>query len=238
MPADDQASPTEKRQFKNGAGNRRKPEKSGGYSQTNPQDVHRPLPNSLDAEMGVLGSMLLSPMDVIGECVERISENAFYLPAHQTIYSVLVEFWSNNTPADFILLTQTLRDRNLLDAVGGPAAITNLFTFTPTAANALYYIEIVREKYILRQIIGTCTECVRRAYEEQNEVSSLIDDVEREVLAINQSRFKDSVPEMKDQVMEAIETIEKLYERRGALTGLPSGFNNLDKMTSACTPRK
>ena len=233
MPPDPQASSgTERPQGKTGARERKGQGKNGGYSQNNSPDIHRSLPNSLEAEQGVLGSMLISPSDVIGECVERITEKAFYLPAHATIYALLVEFWTNNTPADFIILTQALRDRNLLDAVGGPAFITHLFTFTPTAANASYYIDIVREKFILRQIIGTCTECASRAYEEQGEVPTLLDDVEREVLAIGQSRFKDSIPEIKDQVMEAIETIEKLYERRGALTGLPTGFKKLDQMTS------
>lgn len=180
--------------------------------------------------------MLISPTDVIGDCVERINEQYFYQPAHATIYAILVECWTAQRPADVITLTQILRDRNLLDAVGGPAFITHLFTFTPTAANAGYYLEIVREKYVLRQIIGTCTECAARAYDEQGEVNTLLDDVEARVLAISENRFKDQVPLMKDQVMEAIETIEKLYERRGAITGLPSGFANFDRMTNGLHP--
>ncbi len=180
--------------------------------------------------------MLISPTEVIGDCVERINAGYFYQPAHATIYDVLVEAWNAQRPADVITLTQTLRDRNLLDAVGGPSFITHLFTFTPTAANATYYLEIVREKYILRQIIGSCTECAARAYDEQGEVNTLLDEVEQKVLSINENRFKNAVPLMKDQVMEAIETIEKLYERRGAITGLASGFANLDRMTNGLHP--
>ncbi len=180
--------------------------------------------------------MLISPTDVIGDCVERINEQYFYQPAHATIYTILVECWSAQRPADIITLTQILRDRKQLDEVGGPAFITHLFTFTPTAANASYYVEIVREKYVLRQIIASCTESAARAYEEQGEVNVLLDEVEQKILAINESRFKDQVPLMKDQVMEAIETIEKLYERRGAITGLASGFNNFDRMTNGLHP--
>ncbi len=180
--------------------------------------------------------MLLSPTDVIGDCVERINEQYFYQPAHATIYTILVECWTAQRPADVITLTQTLRDRNQLDAVGGPAFVTHLFTFTPTAANAGYYLEIVREKYVLRQIIGACTECAARAYDEQGEVNTLLDEVEQRILAISENRFKDQVPLMKDQVMEAIETIEKLYNRKGAITGLSSGFDNLDKMTNGLHP--
>jgi len=199
-------------------------------------DPHRTLPHSLEAEQGVLGSMLISPTDVIGLCVERIDEHHFYQPTHQTIYLTLVEFWNDGHPADFITLTQNLRDRKLLDAVGGAAYVTFLFNFVPTAANASYYLEIVREKYILREIIGTCTDAAARAYDEQGEVNTLLDDVEQRVLAIGENRFKEQMPAMKDQVMEAVETIEKLYERKGTITGLETGFKNFDHMTQGLHP--
>src|SRR5213595_283909 len=120
------------------------------------QDVHRSPPHSVEAEQGVLGSMLISPRDTIAECVEKINEEYFYVPAHQTIYTVLVELWNAGQGIDLITFTQTLRDRNILEAVGGAAAVTSLFTFVPTAANVTYYLEIVRDKYILRQIIAAC----------------------------------------------------------------------------------
>ena len=226
------ADGTERPRAKKGSSDGRSQTTNGSYSPTSTPDIHRTLPHSLEAEQGVLGSMLISPTDVIGDCVERINASYFYQPAHATIYEVLVEAWNAQRPADVITLTQTLRDRNLLDAVGGPSFITHLFTFTPTAANASYYLEIVREKFVLRQIISSCTECAARAYDEQGEVNTLLDEVEQKVLAINEDRFKNAVPLMKDQVMEAIETIEKLYERRGAITGLASGFANLDRMTN------
>src|ERR1700730_14914135 len=135
--------------------------------------THRPPPHSVEAEQGVLGSMLISPRDAIAEVVEKITADYFYVPAHQTIYSVLVELWNTGAAIDLITFTQVLRDRNLLETVGGAAAITTLFTFVPTAANVGYYIEIVRDKYILRSIIAASTESVRRAYEEQDEVGTL-----------------------------------------------------------------
>jgi len=113
------------------------------------QDVHRTPPHSVEAEQGVLGSMLISPRDTIAECVEKINEEYFYVPAHRTIYDVLVELWNAGQAIDLITFTQVLRDRNLLDSVGGAALVTNLFTFVPTAANVQYYLEIVRDKYIL-----------------------------------------------------------------------------------------
>src|SRR6266853_1683398 len=199
-------------------------------------DIHRTPPNSVEAEQGVLGSMLISPRDTIAECVEKINEEYFYVPAHRTIYDVLVELWNAGQAIDLITFTQVLRDRNLLDSVGGAAFVTNLFTFVPTAANVQYYLDIVRDKYILRQIISAATESVRRAYEEQDEVDSLLDEVEQKIFEVGEDRFKGQMLSMKDHAMQAIETIEKLYERKGSITGISTGFVEFDRMTSGLHP--
>jgi len=200
------------------------------------QDIHRAPPHSVEAEQGVLGSMLISPRETIGECVEKINEEYFYVPAHETIYNVLVDLWNAGQAIDLITFTQVLRDRNLLESVGGAAFVTSLFTFVPTAANVGYYLDIVRDKYILRQIITASTESVRRAYEEQDEVSNLLDEVEQKIFAVGEDRFKGQMLSMKDQVMEAIESIEKLYERKGGITGISTGFVEFDRMTSGLHP--
>src|SRR6476659_2039755 len=189
----------------------------GGSFADSSQDIHRTLPHSVEAEQGVLGSMLISPRDIIAEAVEKINEGYFYLPAHQTIYTALVDLWNAGQGIDLITFTQVLRDRNLLETIGGAAFVTSLFTFVPTAANVNYYLEIVRDKYILRQIIAAATDGVRRAYEEQDEVNTLLDEVEQKIFAVGETRFKGKVLSMKDQVMEAIESIEKLYERKGGI---------------------
>jgi replicative DNA helicase len=106
-----------------------------------------------------------------------------------------------------------------------------LFTFLPTAANAGYYIEILQEKYTLREIIKICTEFAARSYDEQDDVPNLLDKVESEVFRIAQDRFKDRVANMKQLVVQAIGAIEELYSRRGSITGLSTGFDILDKMT-------
>src|SRR6266850_1402908 len=172
------------------------------------QDLHRTPPHSVEAEQGVLGSMLISPRETIAECVEKINEEYFYVPAHRTIYDILVELWNGGQGIDLITFTQVLRDRNLLDSVGGAALVTNLFTFVPTAANVQYYLEIVRDKYILRQII----------------------------FDVGEDRFKGQMLSMKDHAMQAIETIEKLYERKGSITGISTGFVEFDRMTSGLHP--
>ncbi len=176
--------------------------------------------------------MLISPRETIAECVEKITEEYFYVPAHQTVYTVLVELWNAGQGIDLITFTQVLRDRNVLDAVGGGSFVTSLFTFVPTAANVNYYLEIVREKFILRQIIAAATESVRRAYEEQDEVHALLDEVEQAIFAVGEDRFKGQMPGMKEQVMGALESIEQLWERRGGITGISTGFVELDRMTN------
>src|ERR1700747_880289 len=174
-----------------------------------PQNFHRTPPHGVEAEQGVLGSMLISPRETIAECVEKINEEYFYVPAHRTIYKALVDLWNAGQAIDLITFTQVLRDRHLLDSIGGAAFVTSLFTFVPTAANIGYYLEIVRDKYILRQIIAASTESVRRAYEEQDEVNDLLDEVEQRIFAVGQDRFETKLLSMKEQVMEALETIEK-----------------------------
>jgi replicative DNA helicase len=235
-PAPGRESEKPRRTAPNGAGHggaaRNGGSRSGDSLTRSSQDIHRTPPHSVEAEQGVLGSMLISPREAIAESVERIREEYFYIPAHQTIFTLLVELWNANQAIDLITFTQVLRDRNLLETVGGPALVTNLFTFVPTAANIGYYLDIVRDKYILREIIAASTESVRRAYEEQDEVNNLLDEVEQKIFAVGEDRFKGQMLTMKDQVMAAIEAIEGLYERKGGITGISTGFAELDRMTS------
>lgn len=213
-----------------------------GLSKSRPNEsentgIQRTPPHSTEAEQGVLGSMLISPRDSIGECVEMgMNDEWFYIPNNQTVFSVLLELWKEHQTFDLIIFTQILRDRNLLKTVGGAGFITSLYTFVPTAANLEYYAEIVRDKYILRQIIASCTESVRRAFEEQDEVNTLLSDIERRTLEIRPAESHRE-QNIKDSVAEAIEGIEKLYETKGAVTGLATGFHDLDRMTSGLQPQ-
>jgi len=193
----------------------------------------RALPQSLDAEKGVLGSILLSPTTILDECIKRqVGPKYFHLPAHSLIFSTLVEMQEKRKPIDLISLTQFLEDTKRLDDAGGAVAVTDLFTFVPTATNASYYLEIVREKYLLRQIIATCTEYAARAYDEQNEVPVLLNEVEKKVLLIGRDRFSGVSKTIKSLALGALESLEKLIENRGALTGLASGFKGLDDITN------
>ena len=195
-------------------------------------DIHRLLPQSQDAELGILGSILLCPQQVMGECVEKcVTPEHFHVPAHATIFETLRELYDNGIPIDFILLTKILRDRQLLDRVGGPAFVTSLFTFVPTAANSAYYLEILKEKHTLRQTILTCNEFSALAYEDQPDVDGFVDRLENRVGAIAAARFGSAKFDIKKVAMDALEAIEQLYERKGVISGLATGFRDLDILT-------
>jgi replicative DNA helicase len=200
-------------------------------------EAHRPLPASLDAEQGVLSSILLSPRETMITTTEKgVTPEHFHHPAHGTIYGVLEELSKTNSPIDLITVTQALSDRNLLDQIGGPSILAHLQTFLPTATNADYYIDIIREKHLLRRMISVCTSSAARCYEEQGDVKALIDDVEKQVFTVAEDRVRGDLPEIKDHVNAALDAIEQLYKNRGQVTGVPTGYKELDNMTNGLHP--
>jgi replicative DNA helicase len=195
--------------------------------------VDRLPPHAPDMERGVLGCVLVSPNDCMGECLEKLKDGkeVFYDLRHQTIFETLVAMFDTREGIDLITLQQRLKDRQLLDQVGGIAYLSQLQDAVPSAANLSYYIDIVREKYLLRKMIQTCTEVVGRVYDYEGEVDALLDEVERDVLRISESRVQGSVVTTKELVGKAIGTIENYFSRKGALNGLGTGFADLDRMT-------
>ena len=146
---------------------------------------HNTPPNSVEAEMGLLGSILQSPQEVIAECVEkRLDSQHFYVPAHRTIYTVLCDMQDAGEAIDFITFTQFLRDRNLLESVGGAAFVTELFTFVPTAANVQYYLEIVRDKFILRETRRAAAITIERTNEGREEPGAVLTELESRIASI------------------------------------------------------
>jgi len=200
-------------------------------------DIHRSLPASLDAERGLLCSILLDPDRVIDDCIQQqISAQYFHSPAHALLFQSAVDMREGSRPIDYVTFLQYLRDHNLLEDAGGDAMLADLIDFVPTAANAEYYAEILREKYLLRKIIGICTDYSSRAYQEQGDVQILLDEVENKVLAIGDDRFGSQMPSMRELAMQALDHVEKLFHSRGMITGLPTGFSGIDEMTNGLHP--
>ncbi len=191
-------------------------------------------PHSTEAEMGVLGCALLDPNRCIGECIEKLKDDgksAFYDLRHQTIYETLAEMFNSRMPVDLITLQQNLKDRQLLEQVGGFAYLSQLQDAVPSAANLSYYLDIVREKYLLRKLITTCSGVVGKVYDYEGNVEELLDEVEKEVLRVNESREQTGMQPINTLVNGAIATIESYFGRQGQLGGLSTGFVDLDKMT-------
>ncbi|HEY5792126.1 MAG TPA: DnaB-like helicase N-terminal domain-containing protein, partial [Chthoniobacterales bacterium] len=215
MPSDSPALTAENPVKANGAPAAKNPSRAKGSSQKAGSylpDIHRKLPQSLDAEKAVLSSILLSPNDVIDICAQRITAKHFYFPAHAQVYQIILDLWQASKPVDLITLTQDLSDRGMLDQVGGAAAISEIYTFVPTAANVDYYLDILTEKGLLREIITTCTEFAGRGYDELNDAKGFLDELEKDILKIGEERYRAELPTMKELVNEAIVGIEELYK--------------------------
>jgi replicative DNA helicase len=191
-------------------------------------------PHSLEAEQGVLGCVLVAPNECMGECISKLKAGAevFYDLRHQAIFNALLEMSDSREAIDVITLQQRLKDQQRLSEVGGIAYLAALPDTVPSAANLSYYLDIVQEKYLLRRMIQTCTGVVSRVYEYEGEVDALMDEVERDILRISESRVQSQTSTIKDLVNRAITTIESFHERQGMLTGVATGFPDLDKMTS------
>jgi replicative DNA helicase len=209
-------------------------------STSDPIKLDRLPPHAMDMEQGVLGCQLLSPNECVGEVIEKlkgIGVEAHYDLRHQTIQAELFEMFDSRVPIDVITLQQRLKDRkssggqSLLEQVGGIAYLSQLQDAVPSAANLSYYLDIVREKYLLRKMIQTCTEVVGRVYDYEGEVDALLDEVERDVLRISECRSQPGASTIKDLVQSAINTVESIFERKGSVSGLTTGFADLDRMT-------
>ncbi|MEY4202056.1 MAG: Replicative helicase [Verrucomicrobiota bacterium] len=198
--------------------------------------IDRLPPHSIEAEQGALGCMLIAPNEAIGVCVEKFKRGpeTFYDLRHQSLYETLVEMSDRKEAIDLITVRQRLKDKGQLEAIGGVAYLTALVDATPSPANLPFYADIVVEKNLLRRMIQTCTSVVGRIYDEeqQGDVETLLDEVEKEVLHISEEREEAVSLVMKDLVHKAISQIEEMHSRQGQTTGLSTGFTDLDKMTT------
>ena len=204
-----------------------------GKSKSAPSLVlDRVLPNSLDAEMAVLGAMLLSPAEAGSQVRERLSENHFYYAAHSVIFREIAVLQDAMQAVDLITLTQRLQDKNQLEEIGGPVYLSDLVTRVPTTANVEQYIDIVWEKHLLRQLIGAAHDVIARSFEQQDDVKTWIDEVEQQIFEITAEKTATGARPVRDMIKDAMASIEKLYDQRGAISGIPTGFRELDRMTS------
>ena len=196
---------------------------------------HKVPPQNIEAEQCVLGGVLLEN-EAISKVLETLVPDDFYREPHRKICHSMIDLFEKNEPIDLITLTNALKGKNLLDEVGGGVYLSSLVDSITTAANIEYYAKIIKEKAILRVLINTATEIVTRGYEDGGDVEDLLDQAEKNIFQISESKIKPSFYEIKNLLKESFKTIEKLYESKEIVTGVPSGFEELDKLTSGFQP--
>ncbi|MEZ0313650.1 MAG: replicative DNA helicase [Myxococcota bacterium] len=192
-------------------------------------------PQDVDAERSVLGAMLLERA-AVSECIELLKPEDFYRPAHAAIYEAVLRLFERNEPIDEVTVCYDLRGQGKIDGVGGSEYIAHLTELTPTAANAIHYARIVRDAALSRRLIAAATMIATSGYQGGETVDILLDQAEAKIFEITSAREHRSYTPLKDVVKDAFKTIEKLYERKELVTGVPTGFQDLDKMTAGFQP--
>ena len=197
--------------------------------------LKRVPPQNIEAEQSVLGAVLLDN-DAINQAIEILAAEDFYRESHREIFRAMVALSERNQPVDAITLTDALRTIGVLEAVGGAGYIAELAACVPTAANAGHYSRIVREKALLRSLASTATEIASGAYDSPPNVEEYLDEAEHKVFEISERRIRQSFHSMPELTRESIKLLEKLYERKELVTGVPTGFLDLDRLTAGLQP--
>jgi replicative DNA helicase len=192
-------------------------------------------PQNLEAETSVLGAVLLEN-EALNRVLEILQEDDFYRNAHRRIFSAILHLYELSEPVDLITLSEVLKTRGELDDVGGVEYLNSLVNAVPTAANISYYAKIIKEKAILRKLINRATEIVSQSYSNSGDVDEFIDQAERTIFEISEDRVRPSFYPIKDLIKSSFKTIERLYEKRQLITGVPTGFQRLDELTSGLQP--
>ena len=195
----------------------------------------RTLPHNLEAEKSVLGAILIHN-DAFNSAAEVIDSRDFFRDAHRRIFDRMVALSERGGAIDFVTLKEELSRAGELDEVGGPAYIASLADGVPRSANVEYYAKIVKEKSTLRSLIHSANKILAEAYEAEEEPDLLLDEAERAIFAIAEDRIRQGFVPLRDLVQSSFATIEKLQQHKGLVTGVPTGFVDLDEMTSGLQP--
>jgi len=192
-------------------------------------------PQNLEAEMAVLGSMLLDE-DAISVASESLDRNSFYKDSHRKIFEAILNLYNANKAVDIITLTDELKRDNILDEVGGASFLASLSNSVPTAANISHYVSIVREKSILRTLISNATRIVSLCYETEGNIDEVVDSAEKFIFEVSDKRTFGTYIHLKEIVKDSIETIDRLYQKKAHVTGIPTGYIDFDIMTAGLQP--
>jgi replicative DNA helicase len=192
-------------------------------------------PQNIEAEQSVLGAVLLDN-EAISKALEIISPEDFYREAHRKLFNTMIELYEKNEAIDLITVTDTLKRKNELDAVGGITYLSVIASQVPTAANIRYHSKIIKEKSLVRGLLRSTTDIAAKVYESALEAEELVDFAEKTIFDVSDKRTKTSFFTLKEVIKSSFEMIEHLYDRKEAITGTPSGFPDLDELTTGFQP--
>ncbi len=192
--------------------------------------AEKKIPQDIEAEQSVLGAIFLSK-HALEKSVESLTKDLFYLDAHIKIFDVISSLFDKKAPVDITTVSSELKTRNWLNQIGGNAYLSELVNAVPTAANIDEYIKIVYDKAILRNLIEKATDIVTRCYEQSGDVNTILDNSEKDILSVVKSRQASEFRTIQDVLFKTQEQLEKLSKTHGEITGVASGFYDLDKRT-------
>jgi len=192
-------------------------------------------PHNLEAEQAVLGAMMLEP-EAGSSVFEILQPEDFYRDTHRLIFSAIGELFEKGDPIDLVSVAEILRQQGRLEQVGGIATISEIARSVPSAANVEYYAKLVTEKALLRQLIRATSSILERGYEPGEEARGLLEEAEKLILDLSRRRVKDGFSFIRDILLQTFEKIEYLHANKGNLTGVPTFFTELDRMTSGWQP--
>jgi len=188
-------------------------------------------PQNVEAEQAVLGAMLMDD-DAVAIALEMLDPDSFYKEAHRILFETIEALFEEHKAVDLVTLSEALKANGRLDQVGGLSYVTGLTTVVPTTANIQHYARIVKEKATLRHLIGAATHIVEEGYEAQDDVEGLLDRAEHLVFEITSRKSEATFVPVRELIKDSIETIDHLYQRKAAVTGIPTGFHELDVQTA------
>ena len=192
-------------------------------------------PQNIEAEQAVLGAIFLNT-DALADAMEYVEADDFYRRAHQILFQAMLDLNNDGEAIDVLTVQNYLTTNNQLDDDGGVAYIAELATSVPTAANAGYYAKIVEEKSMLRRLISTATNIITQANNGDDDVPSLLDSAERQIMDVSERRNRSGFREIKDVLNETLSDIDRLSQQSEDITGLPTGYREFDKMTAGLQP--
>ncbi|CQR69994.1 Replicative DNA helicase [Sporomusa ovata DSM 2662] len=197
--------------------------------------IDRVPPQNVEAEQSVLGAMMIE-REAISKVSEIIRSEDFYREAHRLIYNSMMELFNKNDAVDLVTVVEILRRDEKLEAAGGISYVSALANSVPTAANVIYHARIVEEKALLRQLITTATYVAGMGYEANEEVAVIMDKAEKMILEVSQRKVGQEFASIKNIIFDVFDRVSELYSSKGGITGLATGFKDLDKLTSGLQP--